>query len=304
MRERLLKNPQSLGALAAIGATGLGVLTMSAAGAPKAYLIINTAALVIGIALLSLMRRSRPGEALAGWLVLAAAAGLLATALLGLTIDGATRWVRIGVVSLQPSLVLLPAMLMAYARSRQTVTTIAMVVAAVALALQPDRAMAGALLAGLTALAMTMRERQVVLALAAALCGFVVTLLRPDSVLPTAFVEQIYASAFAVSVLAGLALLAGSMLLFLPMLALSRAGALVFAAVWLAILLAAVVGSYPTPLLGYGGSGILGYLLCLAALPGRGRQRTAPSSPARADKRRKFNGHPFATAATASRQLM
>jgi len=65
----------------------------------------------------------------------------------------------------------------------------------------------------------------------AALCGFAVTLMRPDTLPPTAFVEQVYASAFAFSMLAGLALLAGSALLLLPMLALNRANAAVFAAV-------------------------------------------------------------------------
>jgi cell division protein FtsW (lipid II flippase) len=292
MRRKLLQNPQLLGALAATGATGLGVLVMAAAGAPKAYLIVNLAALIIGMAMLALLQRNRPNPALAGWLVLAAAAGLLATAMLGTTIDGATRWVRIGVVSLQPGLVLLPLMIMAFARCRDAAMTIAMLVAAVALAIQPDRAMAGALVAGLAALAVTVRDRQVLLALAAALCGFAVTLVRPDTLPPTAYVEQVYASAFAFSALAGLALLAGSALMLLPMLALHRTNAMVFAAIWLTVLAAAVLGNYPTPLLGYGGSGIIGYLLCLAALPRQAGQHARPSA-ATADERRDIAGSPF-----------
>jgi cell division protein FtsW (lipid II flippase) len=290
MRDTLLKNPQFLGALAATGATGLGVLVMAAAGAPKAYLIINSAALVIGLALLALLQRNRPNAGFAGWLGLAAAAGLLATALLGTTIDGATRWVRIGVVSLQPSLVLVPLLIMTFARYRDAAMTLAMLVTAVALAIQPDRAMAGALLAGLAALTVTVRDRQVLLALAAAVCGFAVTLFRPDTLPPTAFVEQVYASAFAFSHAAGLALLAGSALMLLPMLALRRADAAVFAAVWVAILVAAVIGSYPTPLLGYGGSGILGYLLCLAALPRQARLQAGKSAPATTDEDRTVGG--------------
>jgi hypothetical protein len=276
--------------LAATGATGLGMLVMAVAGAPKAYLIINMAALGIGISLLSLMQRTRPNTAYAGWLGLAAAAGLLATALLGTTIDDATRWVRIGVVSLQPSLLLLPLMVMTFTRVRDAKTTMAMLIAAVALAIQPDRAMAGALVAGLAALSVTVRDRRMLLALVAALCGFAVTLMRPDTLPPTAFVEQIYANAFAVSALAGLALLAGSALLLLPMLALNRANAAVFAAVWLAILAAAVLGNYPTPLLGYGGSGILGYLLCLAGLPRQVRRDARLSAPATADEGRSEDG--------------
>jgi cell division protein FtsW (lipid II flippase) len=274
MRDKLLHNPQFPGVLAATEATVLGVLVMAAAGAPKAYLIINMAALTIGVSLLALVQRNRTNATYAGWLGLAAAAGLLATALLGTTIDGATRWVRIGAVSLQPSLVLLPLLIMAFAWSRDAAMTVAMLVTAVALAIQPDRAMAGALVAGLAALALTVRDRQVLLVLVAALCSLAVTLVRPDTLPPTPFVEQVYAGAFGFSTVAGLALLAGSALL-LPMRALHRTGATVFAAVWLALLAAAVIGNYPTPLLGYGGSGILGYLLCLAGLPRPARRQAA-----------------------------
>jgi hypothetical protein len=121
-----------------------------------------------------------------------------------------------------------------------------------------------------------------------------VTLARPDTLPPTAFVEQVYASAFGFSALAGLALLAGSTLLLLPLLALQRTDATVFAAVWLAILAASVLGNYPTPLLGYGGSGILGYLLCLAALPRQDRLRAGPPEPASADTDRTIDGSPLA----------
>ena len=42
-----------------------------------------------------------------------------------------------------------------------------------------------------------------------------------------------------------------------------------FGAVWLAVILAAALGNYPTPLVGYSGSAILGYLLSLLGLPPR-----------------------------------
>jgi hypothetical protein len=290
----MLEQPRLLAVLAATGATGLGVLVMAAAGAPKAYLIVNLAALVIGMALLATLRRNRVEGVRAGWLMLAAAAALLATALFGTTIDGATRWVKVGVVSLQPSLVLLPLMVMTFARSRDTAATLAMLVSAVALALQPDRAMAGALLAGLAALAVSARDRRALLALVAAACAFALTLARADTLPPTAFVEQVYTGAFGFSAVAGLALLAGSALLLLPMLALDRVGATVFAGVWLAMLLAAVIGNYPTPLLGYGGSGIIGYLLCLAALPGRQQRPDGTATATGADHHPDVGGSQFA----------
>jgi hypothetical protein len=40
---------------------------------------------------------------------------------------------------------------------------------------------------------------------------------------------------------------------------------LVFGAIWLGCVLAAGLGNYPTPVVGYGGSAILGYMLSLSA---------------------------------------
>jgi hypothetical protein len=267
----LATRPRRLGIIAATVATGLGIAVMAAGGAPASYAIINTAALVIGMALLAVVLRQR-GDTLRldGAFILAASIGLLATAVLGITIDGAVRWVRIGAVSLQPSLVLLPLMIITFARRTDGPATLGMGVAALALALQPDRAMAGTLVAGLAVVAVQKANRQAVVALAAAVAGFTVTLLRPDVLPATAFVERVVADAFGRSAVAGGVVVAGIALLLLP--ACNRTEpARVFAAVWLAIFVAALVGNYPTPLLGYGGSGIIGYLLGLAAMPARTR---------------------------------
>jgi hypothetical protein len=284
MRLQLMQHPERLSALTATGATGLGVVVMAAAGAPKTYLVINLAALVIGLALLAIFRRTRTTPAQAGWLSLAAALGLLATALLGTNLDGASRWVQIGVISLQPGLLLLPVMMLAYVRSRSAVGTAAMLVAALAFALQPDRALAAALAVGLLALAISVRDGRVLLALAASLAGLAATLLRADSVPPSPFVEQVFVGAFNLSGVAGMAVIAGAALMLLPARALATGEARVFAALWLALLLAAAIGNYPTPLLGYGGSGIIGYLLGLAALQPRAQgegDATATRPPVR-----------------------
>jgi hypothetical protein len=47
----------------------------------------------------------------------------------------------------------------------------------------------------------------------------------------------------------------------------------VFGAVWLATVAAAALGAYPTPLVGYGGSAILGYLLGVTVLAPRTSRR-------------------------------
>lgn len=279
-----MARPRWLGIAAATLATGAGLAFMAAAGAPRAYLAVNGAALAIGLALLAVVVRSR-GAAVrgSGAFVLAAAFGLLATAIFGIAIDGAARWVRIGVVTLQPGLILLPAIILAYARHRDRLATVGIALAALALALQPDRAMAGALLAAMTVVALRHRAPATRAALATAALGFAVTLLRADTLPATPFVEQVFAGAFAFSGLAGAGLLAAAALLLLPVAARDDT-APVFLALWLAILIAAMLGNYPTPLIGYGGSGIIGYLLCLAALPARaGVPAGAPGAGADVD---------------------
>lgn len=283
MLNELMVRPRRLGMCAAILATGAGLVFMAAAGAPWAYLVVNGAALVIGLALLTVVVRSR-GDALrgSGALVLAAAFGLLATAAFGMSIDGAARWVRIGVVTLQPALILLPAMIIAYARHRDLLATAGMLLVALALALQPDRAMASALLAGLAVVAWQHREAGTRAVVVVATIGFAASLLRADTLPATPFVEQVFATALAFAPLAGGGLIAAAVVLLLPALARDDTAS-VFIAVWLAIFLAAVLGNYPTPVIGYGGSGILGYLLGLSALPGRtaraGRSAGAQAKP-------------------------
>lgn len=43
-----------------------------------------------------------------------------------------------------------------------------------------------------------------------------------------------------------------------------------FAAIWFGLVVASVVGNYPTPFFGYGSSPIVGYMLAAAALDPRG----------------------------------
>ena len=54
---------------------------------------------------------------------LGAGVALLATALFGMPVEGATRWVRFGPLSVQVSLLLLPAMIVAFARTRDAIAT-------------------------------------------------------------------------------------------------------------------------------------------------------------------------------------
>jgi cell division protein FtsW (lipid II flippase) len=269
----LIDRPRSLGLCAAAAAVGLGLAYMAAAGAPERYLIVNAFAFVLGAtAWLALGPAARSPLPQSGAAIMALASALLATALLGLPIDGASRWVFLGPLTVQVSLLVVPAMIVLFARRPDGAGTIGMAIAALALALQPDRGMAGVLAAGLGAVAFAGRSRLGALAFLAAMAGFAAAMIRPDALPAVPFVDRILYTAFDVDPAAGAAVVAGCLLLLLPVLA-ARAGseeravAAVFGACWAAVVAAAAIGNYPTPLVGYGGSAVLGYLLSVALLP-------------------------------------
>ncbi len=282
----LLDRPRSLGLLSAAAAVGLGLAYMAMAGAPSRYLLMNLAALVLG-ATAWLAIGPKAGARLAdGRVVLALSIPLLATALFGIGFDGVTRWVRVGPLPVQLSLVLLPAIIVLYARRPDAIGTAGIAIAALGLAAQPDRAMAGVLAAALAAILIAKPTRMSALALAAGIAGFGATLVRPDALPAVPFIDQILYTSFGVHPLAGLAVLTGSLALLVPTLGALRQGdsrpaLLAFGACWLAIVAAAALGNYPTPLVGFGGSAVLGYLLSAALLPG-GSRETAGTRPVQA----------------------
>lgn len=269
-----MSRPRALGIVCAIGAVILGLAYMVFAGAPTRYLGINLGALAIGLTMLAMLgRNAAVGQRWTGGAIIAMAGALLATAFLGSAVDGVARWVNLGGLAIQPSLVLLPVMLVAFSRARGVLATTGIITAAAAMALQPDRAMAGMLALCLAALAIMRPDRHVVVALVAGVTGFAVTLVRADTLSAVPYVDQILYSSFNVHAGAGLAVLGGSALLLVPAVigwtrdAGNRATYAAFGAVWFAAIIAAALGNYPTPVVGYGGSAIIGYALSLFALP-------------------------------------
>jgi cell division protein FtsW (lipid II flippase) len=272
--QKLLDHPRLLGLVCATSAVVLGLAYMAAAGAPARYLVVNLAALLLGAMMWrGLGPRAGAWLARSGWPVVGLALLLLATALFGAAVEGAARWVRVGPINVQISLVVLPALIVLYARRRDAIGTIGVGMAALALAVQPDRAMAGVLAAGMASVLLATRDRRSALALMMAAAAFAATLLRPDALPAVPFVDRILYTAFDVHAAAGLAVVAGCLTLVLPGFsrgveaANQRAAILAFGACWAAVAIAAALGNYPTPLVGYGGSAVLGYLLSAALLP-------------------------------------
>ncbi|GGP00224.1 hypothetical protein GCM10011329_35600 [Stakelama pacifica] len=272
--DAMMRRPRALGIACAIGAVVLGLAYMAIAGAPMRYLGINVGALVIGMTMLALLGRTAAADQRwAGGAIIVMAGALLATAILGSEVEGAARWVSLGGLTIQPSLILLPVMLVVFSRTRSVQATAGIVAAAAAMAVQPDRAMAGMLLLCLAVLLVTRRDRHVVVTLAAGVIGFAATLVRADSLPAAPYVDQILYSSFEIHAGVGLAVSGGLALLLVPAIvglcrdAENRATSAAFGAVWFASIMAAAFGNYPTPIVGYGGSAIIGYALSLFALP-------------------------------------
>jgi hypothetical protein len=265
--------PRAMGIACAVGSTGLGLIYLAMAGAPPIYLAVNGLALAIGLGVISLAWTGGRNGHLPSGVVLFLAIGLLATALFGLRVDGAARWVRIGGVSVQISLVVLPAMLVSFARQRNRNSTFGIALAALALAIQPDRAMAGVLASALAVLAVWTRDPRAFLALLSGAAGFAATLIRPDNLPAVPYVDQVLYDSFEVGLLAGLAVTGGAFLLVIPAILGWRYDPdhrevyAMFGVIWLGVVGAAALGNYPTPFVGYGGSAILGYALSLSLIP-------------------------------------
>lgn len=269
-----MRRPRALGILCAIGAALLGLVYMALAGAPMRYLAINIGALGIGLSMLGMLGHAATADRRwADAAIVTMAGALLATALLGAEVDGAARWVNLAGLAIQPSLILLPVMLVAYARSRSGAATAGIIIAAAAMALQPDRAMAGMLALCVTMLAAIRRDRPTVMAFAAGVTGFIATLIRADTLPAALYVDQVLYSSFDIHAGAGLAVWGGAALMLVPALVgftrdpHDRVVYAAFGAAWFAAIIAAALGNYPTPVVGYGGSAIIGYVVSLFALP-------------------------------------
>lgn len=266
--------PRALGVLCAIGAALLGIVYMVIAGAPLRYLGINIGALGIGLSMLGMLGHATTSDRRwADAAIVTMAVALLATALLGAEVEGAARWVNLAGLAVQPSLILLPVLLVAFARTRCVTATTGIVIAAVAMALQPDRAMAGMLALCIAILTVVRRDRHTVIAFAAGVAGFAATLMRADTLPAAPYVDQILYSSFDVHAGAGLAVWGGAALMLVPGIVGfsrdpdNRVVYTAFSAAWFVAIVAAALGNYPTPVVGYGGSAIIGYVVSLFALP-------------------------------------
>jgi hypothetical protein len=286
----ILRQPRTVGIACTLAATCLGIGYLMAAGAPASRSVVNGVAFLLGwVALVGIGGAMPQISRYSGPLLLVMGLSLLVTAVLGAAADGASRWIMIGPLSVQVSLVLLPFMAVTFARYPTLSGCTGIAVAAVALALQPDRAMAGVLAFSMAVLASTRPSRLTASALIVAIAAFLLALVRADTLPAVPYVDRILFTAFDVHILAGAAVWLGALLLLVPPILGWRGNAdlghayLVAGAVWLGCIAAAALGNYPTPVVGYGGSAILGYLLTFAFLPASARSASEHAAGADED---------------------
>ncbi len=267
-------SPMKVGFACLVGSLLLGFTYFFSAGAPVRFVAINLAAFVLGVSIVWAFKRPRLlGHSVGTFVMPLMAMALLATALLGQEAHGVSRWIVMGPLLLQPSFIFLPLMLVRFSKKPETVSTAALLVAALAIALQPDRGMAGVMVFALVTQALLSANRFVLVALAGSAVAFVATLAQPDDLPAVLHVEHVLWSSFDVHPLIGTAVVCGLALLLVPgVLGVWREGAdrntcLAFAGAWFALIMAAALGNYPTPIVGYSGAAVLGYALSAGCLP-------------------------------------
>jgi hypothetical protein len=240
-----------------------GIGYMSAAGAPRTFLAVNALALGAGIVWASFGRA--PSDAIHRRILAIALLALFALPLLtGPSLDGVARWIPAGPVTLHAGLLAVPALALLAANDRAYGPALLLAAGAVGL-LQPDAASVLAVAGAAVAIALTARDRRFGLVAVVATVAAVIAFRRPD--LPAQpFVEHVIADAAGEAVIAAIglsfALLVSALLvgLFTHR---DRSVRAALAATLLGFAGASLIGSYPTPLVGYGASAILGFALAL-----------------------------------------
>lgn len=273
-----MRLPASFVPVLVIAAALVSLMAMRASGAPNGSLAVQAIAFVLA-ALLALPTRMAAwvdgvdARWLAGVILLVALAVLAA----GVEIDGARRWLRIGPVLVHPASLLGSVLLLALARAPGNGVSTLLAGAAIAcFALGNDGAASLAFALGSSALLLVERNAWktllplCVLAWCLAAWGWT----RPDTLAPVPWVEQIVSQTWAVSALPGMAAAVLLALLPLPFVLAAleprrRGAGCALAGFWIGLLLAGLMGNYPVPVIGYGASPVIGWVLALRLLSSR-----------------------------------
>ena len=254
--------------VAPVPAVVVGAFVMRGADVPASIWLLNGAAAVVGISAaavaLAWPELVNPQRVSGRWFLLAGLALLGATLLVPGT-EGVHRWLPLGHVRIHAGAVLLPPLLVAlWETSWVTSAAIALTILLVLL-LQPDRAQALSFGAAWIGIVAARREDKAAVVTTVSLLIAVACLFRPDPLEPVPYVEGIVGVAATQGpMLAGAGILSIAVLPVALALFLERPVGVVLAVYTIGTLLAAWLGNYPVPILGYGVSPILGYFGAVA----------------------------------------
>lgn len=284
------------GILACSIAVTLGCAFMHHAGAPGHYVGMNLLSLTFALVSFRLLplTRLQGDELLRAKLSFVLGVLLLAASIVPAP-TGASAWLRLGPVHLNALWLLLPALLMASDVRRQSTgqpwALGGLLMACGALTLQADPVLAGLMAVVLSVRAWCRRSRA--LALLAVATSASSLHLGPAWPAPEAlpFVDQVLGRGLEQGLTIGFAL---ALLQAMPLWpALHHRQARLHGLIWGLLVVFSLPGWLPSPLVGYGGSFIVGYLLSLALLPGHAAEEpSAPPAPAAPRARRDPPGWP------------
>lgn len=241
----------------------IGIANMAAGRAPPHYMAINAIALVVAVAAIHFAPALKTGRVTIA-LSAAAILALIAPLLFGPDLEGVSRWIGTGPVQLHSGMLVIPTLVALLPRLKSGPALVAMALACIAIAMQPDRASAIALLSGTWAALFTNRSASNTIQLLFASVAVCVIFVRPDAMQPVAFVENVLSDAWLQNPLLAVAIAASlAAALILP--AMGNRQLVPVEATIAGFAIASLLGAYPTPLIGYGAAAILGFGVGVAA---------------------------------------
>lgn len=279
MHDRLRRRTAIAFGVASFLTIALGAVVMAQADVSVGIWIRNLIAW--GVAALVALLLARAGWPRSGIALVALA--VIAASFLGAEQEGVHRWLGLGPIQLNAAALVLPAAIAAFDRERTWLAIPCFVLIGLALAWQPDISQLSALgLAALILAAARFGWRGAAVALAAGAALIALCLSRPDPLEPVVHVEGIFWLAWSQSPLLAIAMGAALAASALSPLLLWQDRETRWAAAALASYsglsaLAFIFGAYPVPLAGYGLSFVVGWMIGVSVLLGRGKVNSLTS---------------------------
>jgi hypothetical protein len=249
-----------------------GLAYLYAFGAPRSYVAVNAAALAMAAAWIGFARR--PPRGIARQVAMAVLLLLLFLPLLtGPSLSGVARWLPLGPFQLHAGMLAIP-LLAVLAGEAPEDAPLLLSIALLAAFLQPDMASGAALMLAAVGLHEATRDWRHGLFAIVAFTASIVAAMRGE--LPAEpFVERVIFSVARVEPLAAVGLLmalVASFYLIVAALPGSETSRKALAGSLFGFAFAGLVSNYPSVLIGYGASPILGFGLALGLLARRPRQ--------------------------------